>query len=319
MTEIVSKRSKSDDYKDLTASANKGFTSANYQRNGETPNFAKVRSISRATRQVWIAEKQRTEAKIKEVSDTYVSAKAVPMISEIRSDYASRRADAVRKLKDGLNRVVRAKKMALGEYMMRPPETAVLNLLTAYNLRSGASVRELQALLARCGANYQSLQICRDICAKYDYTFAMPIDCDEYIADLDVIEETTGKLIEDFIDKPDGELTYNARMFFNYDDDCIFAVKNMGYSLADNDKTTENLTGVVPTAADSLKAVIELKKAEIKVAKENNDLQAAKDAGKDLNAAANFYEHNKDILMTEDERRKAAANEAAELLDGMID
>ena len=309
---------KAESYRNLTESANKGFTSASYQRNGEAATFEHFRSVARATRKVWIDEKKAVDAKIKEISDTYLAGKAVPMVQELRSDYSYRRAEAVRKLQNVLASTCREKRAALDLYMMRPPETAVLNLLTAYNMRtSKVSERELQALLSRCGSNYQSLQICSDICERYEYSFKMPIDCDEYLHDVDMIEELAGKMINDNIDRE--ELPYSASLFFNYDDDCTLVSGNVGYSLAENDTTTASLTGVVPTTADSLKAVVELKKAEVTLAKENNDLPAAKAAAKDLNAAANFLNNNKDVLMTEAERREAAESEAAELMGGMVD
>ena len=309
---------KAESYRNLTESANKAFTSSSYQRNGEAATFEHFRSVARATRKVWIDEKKAVDAKIKEISDTYLAGKAVPMVQELRSDYSYRRAEAVRKLQNVLAGTCREKRAALDLYMMRPPETAVLNLLTAYSMRTGEiNERELNALLSRCGSNYQSLQICHDICDRCGYSFKMPLDCDEFLHDVDMIEELAGKMINDNIDKED--LPYSAALFFNYDDDCTLVSGNVGYSLAENDATTASLTGVVPTTADGLKAVVELKKAEIKVAKEIGDSQMAKDAGKDLNAAANFLNNNKDILMTEAERREAAESEAAELMSGMVD
>ena len=318
MANYAPKRTRTETYRDLTESASKAFSSSSYQRNGDTPTFEHFRSVARATRKVWVDEKKVVDAKIKEISDTYLAGKAVPMITEIRNDYAIRRAGAVQKLQNVLASTCREKRAALDMYMMRPPTSDVLNLLTAYNLRtSEVSERELNALLARCGSNYQSLQICHDICDRYGFDFKMPIDCDEFLHDVDMIEELAGKMVNDNIDKE--ELPYSASLFFNYDDDCMLTSGNVGYSLAENDTTTASLTGVVPTTADSLKAVIELKKAEVKLAKENDDLPAAKKAGKDLNEVANFYNKNKNDLMTEEERREAIENEAADLLDGIMD
>lgn len=314
-------RTTSESYQNLTGAASKGFTSATYQRTEPAPTFEKFRSIARATRRTWIEEKKRIDAEIKSVSDTYLAGVAVPKITELRNDYNNRRFEAVLKLKKSLKGICEAKRSALDEYMMRAPKSDVLNLLTAYNMRQGTiNPRELQALLTRCGSNYQSLQIARDITERNGYSFKMPIDLDEYLSDLDVIQETLGKLIDEYIDKEDTQFSYNGAVFFGYEDDeCMLKVKNLGYNLSENDTITESLTGVVPTVADSMQAVIELKKVEVETARENGDIHAARSAAQELNTVANYFNKNKNDLMDESERKEAARKEAAEVLDGVMD
>lgn len=307
-------------YADLTGAASKGFNSSTYQRTEPAPSFEKFRSIARATRKTWVEEKKHVDNEIKKISETFLPSAANPRITELRNSYGERRSEATAKLHRLLEGICESKRTALDEYMMRPPKSDTLNLLTAYNMRSGEiNSRELQALLTRCGSNYQSLQIAKDITERSGYTFQMPIDIETYISDLDMIETTLGAMVDDCIDRDDGNLPYNGRMFFNYEDDCVLVVKNMGYSLNENDTITESLTGVVPTIGDSMKAAIELKKAEIAAAKEEHDLPTAKQAAKDLNAVSNYYDKHQDTLLTEEERRENARSEAQELLDGVMD
>lgn len=312
----ASTNTKYTDWDNLSTAAGKGFSSNTLQRGRPVTSFAKFRDTVKESHEIWVKEKENLDTEIKKVQERYLPNVASPMVKELRDKYAERRAEAVSKLNKVLDGIIEEHKTALDNYVMRPASADVLSILQTYSLRGGnISVEELQMLAKHCGGNFQALAVAKDICKKNGYDFTAPLNITEFLDDLSVLQKRTSDVISKDIDLPMDSYSVLAHHFFgNHNGKDAFSI-----DFASMDERTNLLTGAAPTIGDSMQAAIQLKRAEVAVARENGDLKAARSAAQDLSTLSNNFAKNRNDIMTESERREAARAEAAEVLAGVMD
>ncbi len=302
------------DWQGLTNAASKGFSSNTLQRGRTVTPFSKFRETIKESHEVWAKERENLNAEIKKVNERFLPSVANPMIQELRAKYAEKRADAVNHLIKALDAVVDEHRSAVNDYAMKPCPSDVLALLQGYSMRNNnISVNELKMLLERTGNGYQGLCIAKDICEKNGFTFAAPLSIDEYLDDLNVLQERTAKVIKDSIDAPYENYNVLAQHFFGeYGGQDAFSIDYRSM-----DERTDLMTGTVPGLIDTLQRIAEAAREEV-AEKKGIDLAAAREAAQVQHKVQNFIDKNKDDMLTDEERREFAQAEAVELVNDVL-
>lgn len=154
---------------------------------------------------------------LQEIIRTYSPNVAAQKKAELDERFNSIVSDAKDKLKDALEEVIESKQCWFDK-CSGAPSAEDLRLLQALSMRSNMSIAEVASAAGKLNQNVQSMGVLRDIAAKFDIHIpigaATPEEFDSMVQR--AREFSLDRLRE--LETPDKEISYKAKMFFDYAD-----------------------------------------------------------------------------------------------------
>lgn len=154
---------------------------------------------------------------LQEIIRTYSPNVAAQKKAELDERFNSIVSDAKDKLKDALEEVIESKQRWFDK-CSGAPSAEDLRLLQALSMRSNMSIAEVASAAGKLNQNVQSMGVLRDIAAKFDIHIpigaATPEEFDSMVQR--AREFSLDRLRE--LETPDKEMSYKAKMFFDYAD-----------------------------------------------------------------------------------------------------
>lgn len=309
-------------YGDLSKAARAAYDGAKSRVNKtDNHSFQTFRVEAVEMRETFLQRKAARNREIENIRKTYQKDAANARIKELMSAYADDRSVAVANLKTMLQSIVEYRKTQLNNYITQPMNADTLSLLQGLQLRSGSggvslgtgkgriSATELAMVLEKCGANYQSLAALKAIANANGFDFAMPVDPDRYLAELNLAEMRVNALLDEF----DNESTnYYATEFFDAD-------KYESTTLGDMFAALDDINNAISAEAAPSVYRLFMEKAEehrqrLAELNREGDILAAQQAARQMNELKNFANNNRSVLETPEQHRDAVMQQAEELL-----
>ena len=298
----------------MTVAARTSFDkTAAHHTIGEDTGFNKFRDACRRARLLFLGKKEKMDEELarlqqlKMYSNEYINGQ----IMQLREEYETTRAAKLEELNKALDKVVANCRQQICDYTTAAPDNETLKLLQVMQMRNNLSKTEIEMLIDRCADNFQSLSVVHDLADKNDMYFVMPVDPAKYLEDLDLAEKRCRAILDSF-DKPDKELRYFELEFLgDYENT---QVKRL-FDVLDNPTITKERTEVL----DTLKAKAQEAQKKLSEAVEANDMDTAREAAREVTKLNNFIRNNEGVMLTEEQKRHRARQEAAVLVSDTID
>lgn len=302
-------------YAELTGAASKGFSRNTAPRN-HVKTFTDFRKTVKDAWREQSKKKEELDAEIKRIQERYQPSVSNPKVQEARAQYNAKRAEVTKKLQEELSGIIKEHENAIAEYTMTPAPADTLALLQGYALRGGnVSQPELKMLLEKCGNSFQALSIARKIAEDNGFMFQMPLDVTEYLDDLRVLEERTGKVINESIDASYNDFGVLAMHFFGeYQGADAFSID---YNSMDT--RTAMMTGREPNVLDTLAKIRDVAHEAYEAHHEAGEYREAMDARSAENQISRFINQRGTDLLTDEEREEYRIQDATADAAAMLD